>query len=390
MHRPGLPDGQGRGTPRLNFANQLRGLAALSVVFAHLIGVFWLMQEYLQSTTLAPAQGGAIPGLVTATTVEWFQPGPFGVGLFFLISGLVVPISLEKHSAASFIVARVLRIYPTYMAGLGVQMLALLASSQVWGRPVPYGWKVILANAFLVHDLTGLPSIDLVNWTLTTELRFYALVALLAPWFRTGRLGAVFGPSVAACMLALLISQGVIGTFALDTSTTTYTVSSELPFLILMLMGVLFNYHLQRHVGTAVLVGGLIALAAMMTFAWWFSVLRGQLTHVLINDAYALALFAALYAVRAHVAANRVLDALAAISYPLYLVHSTLGYLVMKTLMLLAGFGYLPALAAALLVVAAVATVLHVTVEKPSIGWGRRLAARPKTQAASPVLQRQL
>lgn len=365
-------------TVRLNFANQLRGIAALSVVASHLIGVFWLMQDYLQTTTLAPAQGGPLPGLVTATTVEWFQPGPFGVGLFFLISGLVVPISLEKHNAASFLAARALRIYPTYMAGLAVQLLVLFAASNVWGHPLPYDRTTILANAFLVHDLIGRPSIDLVNWTLTIELRFYVLIALLAPWVRRGKLAAVFGPAVAVCGLALLLSQGAVGTFALDPALRAYTVSSQLPFLVLMLMGVLFNYHVRGQLRTAGLVAGLVGMAGMMAFAWWFSVLRGQFTHVLVNDGYALALFAAMYAIRRHVPPNRVLDALASISYPLYLIHATVGYLVMKALMLLAGIGYLPALAAALLMAGAVAMLLHVTVEKPSIHWGRILAVKPK------------
>jgi len=363
--------------PRLHFANQLRALAALSVMVSHLIGVFWLAQDFLALTTLAPAQGGALPAVVAVANVEWFQAGPFGVGLFFLISGLVVPISLEKHTATSFLAARLLRIYPTYMAGLAVQLLVLLAASHVWGRPIPYDWKTILANAFLVQDLIGRPSVDLVNWTLTIELRFYVAMAVLAPWVRRGRLAAVFGPAMVACAIALAISQGVIGTFTLDYTRLTYTVSSELPFLVLMLIGVLFNYHVRGRLGTPGLVLGVATLAALMAFAWWFSVLRGQFTHVLNNDAYALALFTGLYAVRRRVSANRVLDALAAISYPLYLVHATVGLLVMKALMLLADVGYLLALGAAVLVAGAIASLLHVAIELPSIGWGRRLAIRP-------------
>ena len=364
-------------TPRLAFANQLRALAALSVMVSHLIGVFWLAQDFLALTTLAPAQGGALPAVVAVADIEWFQAGPFGVGLFFLISGLVVPISLEKHTAASFVAARLLRIYPTYMAAMAVQLLALLAASHVWGRPLPYDWRTILANILLVHDLTGRSSIDLVNWTLTIELRFYVVMALLAPWVRRGSLAAVFGPAALACVVALLISQGVIGTFTLDYTTLTYTVSSELPFLVLMLMGVLFNYHVRGRLGTRGLVLGVAGMAALMAFAWWFSVLRGQFTHVLNNDAYALALFAALYALRCHVRPNRAFDALASISYPLYLVHATVGFIVMKALMLLAGVSYLAALPVAALVAGVIAALLHVSVELPSIRWGRRLAVRP-------------
>lgn len=256
-------------------------------------------------------------------------------------------------------------------------MLVLLAASQVWGKPLPYDWRTILANAFLIHDLIGRPSIDLVNWTLTIELRFYVVVAALAPWFRSANLAAVFGPAIIACAVALLISLGVIGTFTLDYTRLTYTVSSELPFLILMLMGVLFNYHVRGRLGTRGLLAGVATLAGLMAFAWWFSVLRGQFTHVLNNDAYALALFSGLYCTRRHVPPNRVFDALASISYPLYLVHATVGFLVMKALMLLAGVGYPVALIVAVLVAGGIAAFLHVVVELPSIRWGRWLAVRP-------------
>ena len=344
---------------------------------SHLIGVFWLAQDFLALTTLAPAQGGPLPAIVGIANLEWFQAGPFGVGLFFLISGLVIPISLEKHNAASFLAARLLRIYPTYIAGLAVQLLTLLVASHIWGQPLPYDWRTIFANAFLIQDLVGRPSIDLVNWTLTIELRFYVIVAVLAPWLRRASLAAVFGPALLACVIALLISQGVIGTFSLDYTRLTYTVSSQLPFMILMLVGVLFNYHVRGKLGTPGLLAGVAALAALMAFAWWFSVLRGQFTHVLNNDAYALALFSGLYFMRRHVPPNRVFDTLASISYPLYLVHATVGFVVMKALMLLAGVGYPAALAIAVLVAGAIAAVLHVAVELPSIRWGRRLAITP-------------
>ncbi|GAC1336890.1 MAG: acyltransferase [Acetobacteraceae bacterium] len=359
-------------TARLEFANQLRGLAACSVVFSHWVGVFWFMQDYLATTTLAPAQGGAVPGLVLATNFTWFQPGPFGVGLFFLISGLVVPISLEKHGAGSFLAARALRIYPTYLLGLALQVAVLLAASRIWGHPLPYDWKTILANAVLVHDLANRPSIDLVNWTLTIELRFYLLMAVLAPWIRRGRLAAVFGPAALACLAALALSQPAVPA----AGTIAFLTSSQLPFLVLMLAGVLFNYHVRGKLGTAGLVAGVVAMALLMVFAWWFGVLRGQFTYVLINYAYALAVFSILYALRRQVRPNRLLGGLAAISYPLYLIHVTLGFFVLKALMLLAGIGYIPALGAALLTAIAAACLLHGLIERPSIAWGRRLAHR--------------
>ena len=366
-----------RATPRLEFANQLRGLAVLFVVASHFLGVFWFLRDQLVPTTLAPAQEGAIPDLVMATRLEWFQPGPFGVGLFFLISGLVMPISLERHTAGSFLAARALRVYPTYVAGLALQLLVLSMASRIWGHVLPYDWKTILANALLIHDLIGRPSTDTVNWTLTIELRFYILVALLSPWLRLGSLAAVVFTAGAMCVLALVLSRTVVNILTPDLSQPAAIVSMQLPFLVLMLTGVVFNLHLRGRLTHAGLVGGVALLAGMTAFAWWFSILRAQFTHVLNNYCYALVLFSALYAGRRHIAANRVLGALAAISYPLYLIHVTLGYFILKVCMILAGMGYWPALLAALAVVGGTSALLHWTIERPSIRWGRRLGSDP-------------
>lgn len=363
-------------TPRLAFANQLRGVAVLSVMASHLIGVFWLAQDFLQLATLAPAQGGPLPGIVTAITFEWFQPGPFGVGLFFLISGLVVPISLEKHSAARFLAARALRIYPTYVLALGIQLMALTAASHAWRRPMPYDLWTMVSNALLVNALVGRPSIDLVNWTLTIELQFYALVALLAVWIRAGRLAAILVPSLALCGLAFLISQEWLG---LPRSPSfLHSISVELPFLCIILTGVLFNYHVRERLSTPGLLAGIAAMAGTVALTWWFSVIRDQFTHVAVNYLYALILFAACYGMRRRMPVSRLLDSLAAISYPLYLTHALIGYLVMKSLMLLAGFDYYSALVSAVVGSCTAAAILHAVIEKPSMAWGRQLSSASK------------
>lgn len=371
--------------PRLHFANQLRGLAAVVVMFSHLVGVFWLLPAAVDLVTLTPPQPGTPPPLVTRTLFEWFQPGPFGVGLFFLVSGLVVPASLDRYSAPRFLAARALRIFPAYWAGLAVQLLGMYAAARLWHTAVPHRWPTLAANAFLVNDLVDVPSLDLVNWTLALEVRFYLLVAVLAPFFRAGDPRAVLAVAGTACAAAALLWSGAAG--PLGTSGTGFdAVSAQLPFLVLMLAGTLFNFHVRRRIGTATLCATLVPVAAAVAFTWWFGVLRAQFTHVLVNDAYAFALFAALYAVRRHIPANRLLDALAAISYPLYLLHATFGFLALRLLMLRAGWTYGPSLAVAVAATVLLSALLHVAVEKPTTRLGHVLATarRPRPASLSP------
>ena len=195
---------------RLIFANQLRGLAALSVVCSHLIGVYWLMRDLVSAATFSPPQLGPNPDVVARVSYTWFNFGPFGVGVFFLISGLVVPISLDKHSRRSFLVARALRIYPTYIAALIIEMAVLYAASRYWARPLAYDPATILGNTLLVYNFVGLPSVDLVNWTFCVELAFYLLITLFASQVQSGSLRLLFGLGLA--LLGLEATLQLTGT----------------------------------------------------------------------------------------------------------------------------------------------------------------------------------
>jgi peptidoglycan/LPS O-acetylase OafA/YrhL len=367
--------------PRLRFANQLRGVAALAVACSHLIGVFWVMRDFAALATATPVQAGPNPPLVALVSHPWFNLGPFGVGVFFLISGLVIPFSLQRHSRGSFLLARLLRIYPTYVAALLIEVAVVHANSTFWQRPFPYGAWTVLSNCLLIQDLVGQPSIDLVNWTLCVELRFYVVVALVAGAVRRGSMAALAGIAMAAAGLVAAAAAGAFGPPGPDPVLLSYAVSTESLFIVFMLIGVVFNFHLRGCIGTAALLGSVAALGGLFAACWRMSALSYQYPGVPLNYACALGLFGALYAVRSRIPANPVLDAMAAISFPFYLVHSLIGYSVLKLLVVVWQVGYPLALAGAVLAVVALATGLHLTVESSSVRWGHWLSLRSYQRA---------
>ncbi len=81
---------------RVRFANQLRGVAALMVACSPLVGVVWLMPDVVSLVTATPTQTDTVPGIVGLVVYPWVNLGLLEVGVFFLISGLVIPFSLEK------------------------------------------------------------------------------------------------------------------------------------------------------------------------------------------------------------------------------------------------------------------------------------------------------
>jgi peptidoglycan/LPS O-acetylase OafA/YrhL len=112
------------------------------VVLSHHAGVFWHLQPAVAALTGLPLAFAKAPegtGFLKPLLLDYFQAGPAGVALFFLISGYVIPFSLRGRSRAAFLGARAVRLLPTFWAGFAVQVVVrLIALRLVGGRIPPY------------------------------------------------------------------------------------------------------------------------------------------------------------------------------------------------------------------------------------------------------------
>jgi len=122
---------------------------------AHLAGVFWSERTMVGAATATPIQSEPIPAFFFTIFHPWLNYGPFGVAVFFLISGLVIPISLSNHTCRTFLLARGLRIYPTYCLGLFLSFAALALNSVQWRLPMPMNGKTAMLNSLLIFDMFG-------------------------------------------------------------------------------------------------------------------------------------------------------------------------------------------------------------------------------------------
>ncbi|MGW1069288.1 acyltransferase family protein [Streptomyces aureus] len=150
------------GPPRLGWLDALRGLAALLVAVEHSSYSFMAQTRELLTPQL--------------------NIGRYGVMLFFLVSGYVIPASLERRGRVrTFWVGRAFRIYPLWAAVVGSALvLDLLGVTRLGTRfagqdPV----TVVVAHVTLLQELLGTPSVVRVLWTLSYELAFYLLVVAL-------------------------------------------------------------------------------------------------------------------------------------------------------------------------------------------------------------------
>ncbi len=355
---------------RVIFANQLRGLAVVLVMVSHLVVLFWAAPSFVTLSVAAPAPTVPPPWVsVLLAGLPQISLGPLGVAIFFLISGFVIPFSLAKLSVGEFARARLLRILPPYWVGLALQVAVIAASASFWDLPDQLSWQRILANAALAFNLFHVSSIDTVNWTLVVELAFYGLAGLAAPWLRAGRCWplALFWLSCVLVNTGMAWASALVPSLASKLATASVYVSS----LAFMTLGCVFHLAMRGVLGRSAFAG--LLGAGLLSFV--LSKVLGPAGEgeaaILASYTLALLLFGLAYQFRDRFRPTPLLDALAAISYPLYLIHAVVGYTALRFAMVLWGWSYGAALLMALGLILPVAWLLHVTVERWSIAAGR-------------------
>ncbi|MET8870119.1 acyltransferase [Nonomuraea sp. NPDC004580] len=374
---------------RLAWLDALRGIGALAVVAEHLLPWF-------------------LPGL----RPYWFSLGVYGIFVFFLVSGYIIPASLERHGdVRAFWISRFFRLYPLYLA------IIVLVLALAWWVPVREAvvrdGSAVAAHATMLLDVVGIGGVADTMWTLSYEMVFYLVVTALfltrghersGTWaivFAVAAVlvglvasGAVFGggwPAYVSCAVFVLGLTGVVlgrlrrvsacllGVMAV----ACLLLSSRVPWLGAAVLAVMFAgtaiYRWERGAGplwpvavTAALV--VIAPVWAIESGWWWVRADVWLTTIVL----AAATFAGGMALRGR-RLPRVLVWFGLISYSLYLVHHPL----LKYFVQVSGDLRQAALpyqllmtALALAVVVGASALTYRFVEKPMQDLGRRVSRR--------------
>src|SRR5579862_7295681 len=177
---------------RLAWLDVLRGLAALAVVFNH--------------------SGYFLPAGVKAGVYQWINPGDYGVFVFFIISGYIVPASLErKGSVRTFWVSRIFRLYPLYLLAVGIALaLYLFQVGSLRGEGADPETSILSQMLMMSNVLAG-QNLPNVVWSLSYEMIFYLLLTALFMariHHRSSRYALAFG--VAAVALGGVLPQAYL------------------------------------------------------------------------------------------------------------------------------------------------------------------------------------
>lgn len=326
-------------TSRLVEIDALRGVAAMAVVLFHFTTRF--------TEIFSP---GASPAISA-------PDGHYGVNLFFIISGFVIFMTLEKTSKSmDFVVSRFSRLFPAYW----VAVILTFFITHWLGLPDKLvDAKSALENLAMIHGLFRVPHVDDVYWTLEVELLFYCGMFLL---FRLRLLHCIHWALLALLAIKLLY-------FFLAKQYDT-----DLPFLIFRLLilkyipwfslGIVV-YQASIHLGsTSRRWPAITAISAILSLVLTESIFVG-----LLAAALAAAVWSAATG-RLWVLRLQPFVWLGSISYPLYLLHENIGWSIQLQVLKIGGstnMAVLSAIFSSLIL----ADCLSRQVEKPAMQWIR-------------------
>ncbi|GAB4178069.1 MAG: acyltransferase [Rhodocyclaceae bacterium] len=333
---------------RLYGLDGLRGLAALAVV------VFHYSVKYDQVYGEA-----ARAGLPFA-----FVAGQYGVELFFMISGYVIFMTLDKTKhAADFLVSRFSRLYPAYWVALAATFAVLYAGALPDKR---VGFGQLAANLSMVQSFMGVRHVDGVYWSLQIELVFYLWMLL---FWATGLLRHVACIVVAwVCASALVhLRPELLGEW--QTDAMRWLILRYVPHFAIGMAVFLWS---ARRLSTAA-SAGLVALSLLAVkpasdpYRFLVSVALAPVFWIAVSGQFRLF-------------ESRILVFLGAISYPLYLLHQNIGYAIIRGL-IRSGWNGVAAAAFAIAVSIACAWLLHRLVEAPAMTAIRERYRRRRRRA---------
>lgn len=324
----------------------LRFLAALAVVLYHY-------------TFRGFAEGGYSP-VEYPVLGEIFKYGLYGVQLFFIISGFVILMTATKRDAASFVISRITRLYPAFWV-----CVSLTAAVVLWkgGELFQVGLVQYLFNLSMISGFAGVEMVDGVYWTLLVEIKFYVLIFALLLFGQIKRIEWFLAFWLGLTAVSMFIALPKIITFLFLTDWSPFFIAGALFYRVRQ-----SGFALPR----AAMLGVSLALSLWQNLreikqleVLYKSDFSPYISSSVILLCFAIFLTISLRMTRGFSSVK--LIKLGVLTYPLYLIHQNIGFMVFHEVgdsanryVLLAGL---------VLVMMLVAWLIHRVIEQPLGLW---------------------
>lgn len=304
--------------------------------------------------------------------------GVTGVDLFFIISGFVILMTLEKtRHWKDFVISRLSRLYPTYWAC--VTLTAIIVITKFFlQEPFSKLAFVYGANLTMFQQYFHVADLDAPYWTMLVEMIFYVFMLLI---FITKQLKNI---EILGAVILLPIFVYSTDWFRNAHTNTFETMSFYIPLVNhfpLFFTGILF-YKIKFN-------GGSLARYSLLLLSFLVQLFLfndGGRSYVFISFLPYVIMLIIYYAVfslyvRGHLGfiKTKLLLFLGSISFSLYLFHEVFGTeVVIPQLIEIFGFNYWVAASLAVFVVIGTAYLISILVEWPAMTYIRQKFIKSK------------
>lgn len=283
----------------------LRGVASISVVIYHYL-------KYLK------IENGILYNV--------FKYGYLGVDLFFVISGYVIFYSLKsKNTLVEFAISRISRLYPTYWAGVILTTFFILVFKFLFNVGDNWqGWKAFLVNLTMTQEFFNIPNIDGAYWTLAYELVFYAIIGISFFIFRHNRCFDIF---LFAYLLLSLLYKIDRFNIPFEALATKFLIVDKIPLFLAGLS--IFKIKCKEQFGWVLFLSSIL----IYNFFLLKSSISNWQIFLIINCIFLSVLIASVINFKLeHSWLHHPLYFFGKISYPLYLIHGEISWLLFMLL----------------------------------------------------------
>jgi peptidoglycan/LPS O-acetylase OafA/YrhL len=339
---------------RFHELDLLRGIACALVLLFH----------YLYRGQLGHWLGDGPPSWVAGAA----RFGYLGVHLFFIISGFVIFMTADGATPRAFVASRVGRLYPAFWVAAPLTALVALLMGNATFSATP---SQLAVNLTMLPQWFNVKYVDGAYWSLAVELQFYIFVwlALVTGGFRRPE-------RLLVAWLALATLVAIRPIYRLEF----WLDANWAPFFTAGICCYLLRQRGVTRARLALLAWSFLLclfFACVQPFRSTTEGARWTTVDALIAGGIIIAFFAAFLLIafnRWRMAASPLTVWAGALTYPVYLLHQDIGYMLIEAPFWRAVPFGLRVLCTALAVVAA-AGMVHRLVEKPLGPWLRRLVS---------------
>jgi peptidoglycan/LPS O-acetylase OafA/YrhL len=294
---------------RIRFLDGFRGIAIILVLLFHAFAGW----------------PNVVPYGNRFSSVVLFKYGWFGVELFFMISGFVILMTLEKcANFQTFMKKRWLRLFP---AMLIVTVVVYLSRHFFYERPagIPQLRDIFPGLLFIEPSwIGGLFSWDQgvlegAFWSLFVEVKFYLIFGIL--YYILGKQRAIIG--IGLCYFISLIVGIIIkicNLYLLESLKSILNDSFSFEYFGWFFVGAmlyeLYNCHERKRLSIVIVVAIICSMRISMSHEISLILISLLISGIFISTVYFKAI--------QNIIANRFLIFFGFISYPLYLIHENM------------------------------------------------------------------